>query len=150
MKSKLSVNQGTRVLVIDDDEVVLQAIRDVLEGAGYQVHCLVSPIGASQVIMNQQIRAVVVDLNMPVMHGNRFIALLRSWEKIRDIPTVLISGGSADTLESAAEQLPGVATVCKQDMHRLLPDTVARMLVQARAQSLATQSLPSGAGAARK
>jgi CheY-like chemotaxis protein len=129
---------------------VLQAIRDVLEGAGYQVHCLVSPIGASQVIMSQQIRAVVVDLNMPVMHGNRFITLLRSWDKIRDIPTVLISGGSADTLELAAEQLPGVATVSKEDMHRLLPEIVARLLTQARAQALLTQSLPSSAGAQRK
>jgi CheY-like chemotaxis protein len=49
VKAKAPSNQGTRVLVIDDDEIVLQAIRDVLESAGYQVHCLVSPIGATQV-----------------------------------------------------------------------------------------------------
>jgi CheY-like chemotaxis protein len=150
VKPKSSVNQGTRVLVIDDDEIVLQAIRDILEGAGYQVHCLASPIGATQVIMSQQIRAVVVDLNMPVMHGNRFITLLRSWDKIRDIPTVLISGAALDALESAAQQLPGVVTVSKQHMHRLLPDTLARLLAQARAQALSNQGAPLSPGTQRK
>lgn len=150
MKSKQPINQGTKVLVIDDDEVVLQAIRDVLEGAGYAVQCLVSPIGATQVIMSQQIRAVVVDLNMPVMHGDRFISLLRSWEKIREIPTVLISGAGNETLESAARQLPGVATVSKQHLHRQLPETLARLLAQARAQAMSAATAPANPGAPRK
>jgi CheY-like chemotaxis protein len=100
--------------------------------------------------MSQQIRAVVVDLNMPVMHGNRFITLLRSWDKIRDIPTVLISGAALDALESAAQQLPGVVTVSKQHMHRLLPDTLARLLAQARAQALSNQGAPLSPGTQRK
>jgi CheY-like chemotaxis protein len=120
------------VLVIDDDEIVLQAIRDLLTTAGYNVSCLVSPIGATQVIMSQHIEAVVVDLNMPVMRGDRFVSLLRSWDKIRDLPTVLISGASSTTLEEAVRQLPGVGMVTKDTMQRTLPEILERMLARGR------------------
>lgn len=132
------MQQAPRVLVIDDDEIVLQAIRDLLTSAGYHAHCLVSPIGATQVIVSQQIQAVVVDLNMPVMRGDRFISLLRSWDKIRDIPTVLISGGSSTTLEEVAKQLPGVGVITKDTMQRTLPEMLQRMLARGRG------SLPGG------
>jgi CheY-like chemotaxis protein len=111
---------------------VLEVIRELLEKAGYQVHCMVSPIGATQVIMTKQIQAVVVDLNMPVMHGDRFISLLRSWDKLRDIPTILISGEQAETIVSVASQLTGVGTVAKDVMHRTLPETLQRLLARAR------------------
>jgi CheY-like chemotaxis protein len=128
------------VLVIDDDEIVLETIRELLTGAGYQVHCLASPIGATQVIVSQHIHAVVVDLNMPVMQGDRFISLLRSWDKIRDMPTILLSGASAQTLHAVAKDLNGVATVSKSTMHRTLPDTLQRLLT--RTQGALEQAAP--------
>jgi len=137
-----------RILVIDDDEIVLQAIRDLLTSAGYYAHCLVSPIGATQVIVSQQIQAVVVDLNMPVMRGDRFISLLRSWDRIRDLPTVLISGAATATLEEIAKQLPGVGVVSKDSMQRTLPEILQRMLARGR-NGPPTGSRP-GLGAPRK
>lgn len=136
------------MLVIDDDEVVLEVIRELLEKAGYRVYCMVSPIGATQEIMTKQIQAVVVDLNMPVMQGDRFISLLRSWDKLRDIPTVLISGAAAETLASVALQLPGVGTVAKDSMHRMLPETLQRLL--GRARDPAAPAGTQNAGARRK
>jgi two-component system, chemotaxis family, chemotaxis protein CheY len=121
-----------RVLVIDDDEIVLESIRELLKGAGYHVHCLASPIGATQVIMSQSIQVVVVDLNMPVMQGDRFISLLRSWDKVRDIPIILLSGANSDTLQAVAKDLPGVATVSKTTMHRSLPEMLQRVFARTR------------------
>ncbi len=134
---------ASRVLVIDDDEIALEATRSLLVAAGYEVHCLASPIGATQVIMSRQIQAVVVDLNMPVMQGDRFISLLRSWDKIRDIPTVLISGAPAATLQAVTETLPGVAAVSKDMMHRVLPETLNRLLSRPRA-SIPDRGTPAG------
>jgi len=112
----------TRILVIDDDELALQAISDVLEAAGYDVHSMVSPIGATQVIVSQKIEAAVIDLNMPVMRGDRFITLLRSWDKLRELPTLLISGDSQRTLDEISATLSGVAVVTKRRLqHSLVP-----------------------------
>jgi CheY-like chemotaxis protein len=124
-----------RVLVIDDDEIALEATRSLLADAGFEVHCLASPIGATQVIMSKQIEAVVVDLNMPVMQGDRFIRLLRSWDKIRTIPTILLSGAPPATLQVVTKDLPGVVTISKNTMHRVLPETVKRLLCGPRRSS---------------
>ena len=56
MPKRGNVHQSARVLVIDDDEIALEAIREVLVNAGYEVHCLASPIGATQVIVNLGMR----------------------------------------------------------------------------------------------
>lgn len=101
---------------------------DVLERAGYVVHPLVSPIGATQVITAQGISAAVIDLNMPVMRGDRFISLIRSWDRIRDLPIVLISGEAPQTIRNAIAHLPGVAVVTKSHMTDVLVPTLERSL----------------------
>jgi CheY-like chemotaxis protein len=141
---------GPRVLVIDDDEVALEAIKAVLERSRYQVRCLVSTIGATQVILSEGIEAIVVDLNMPVMHGDRFIALLRSWDKLRDIPTVLISSAPLETLNAIARQLPGVGAVAKDTMHRTLPAMLHRVLAPSRKSSLHAPVVVQAAAKQRK
>lgn len=133
-------SKSGRILVIDDDEIALQAICDLLERGGYDVHPLASPIGATQVIATQGVVAAVIDLNMPVMSGDRFIALVRSWDKIRDVPVVLISGESSSTVREAAAQLSGVAVVTKAQMSELLVPTLDYSLA---ARGPVTSSRPS-------
>lgn len=132
MSSQHRGKGSARVLVIDDDEVVLEVLRDLLESHGYTVHTMASPIGATRLIVSERIEAVVVDLNMPVMQGDRFIALVRSWDKISDIPTVLISGESAEQLDQATVGLPGVSKISKSTMHRTLPEALSRVLAHTR------------------
>jgi CheY-like chemotaxis protein len=120
--------RNARVLVIDDDEIALQAISDVLQEAGFDVRSMISPIGATQVIAADSIQAAVIDLNMPLMSGDRLVSLIRSWDRLRDLPVVLISGTSAKALEEVAQQLPDVPVVTKDSMRRLLVSVVARAL----------------------
>jgi CheY-like chemotaxis protein len=125
-----SAQRGPKILVIDDDEIALEAIREVLVAAGFEPHCLSSAIGATSVIVTQGIEAVVVDLNMPVMSGDRFISLLRSWDRIRDLPAVLISGSSQDKLDGVARVLSAVQTVTKSNMRQALPQALHRLLAK--------------------
>jgi CheY-like chemotaxis protein len=130
-KEKTEARPGkVKVLVIDDDEIALEAIREVLVVSGYEPVCMASPIGATQVIVSQGIEAVVVDLNMPVMSGDRFISLLRSWDRIRTLPAILISESSQDKLEDAAGPLSSVQTVTKSEMRKTLPQALQRALAK--------------------
>ncbi|MET0343455.1 MAG: response regulator [Polyangiales bacterium] len=122
-------NRNARILVIDDDEIALQAMTDVLERAGFVVHALASPIGATQVIAAQGIAAAVLDLNMPVMRGDRFISLIRSWDRIRDLPIVLVSGESPSVIRQAVAHMPGVSVVTKAHMTELLVSTLQHALL---------------------
>lgn len=119
-----------RVLVIDDDEVALKTISDLLRASGYDVRSLASPIGATQVISAHNIQAAVIDLNMPLMSGDRLVALIRSWDRIRDLPVVLISSTTSHILEVVTAQLPGVRVVKK--------DTILTQLAPALSGALSS------------
>jgi CheY-like chemotaxis protein len=116
------------VLVIDDDEIALKAIGDVLEQAGFEVHAMISPVGATQVIASGQIEAAVIDLHMPLMSGESLVSLIRSWDEFRDLPVVLISASSAKALEEIGQRLPDVPVVTKDSMRRMLVSVVTRAL----------------------
>lgn len=125
---KAQAVDSARVLVIDDDEIALKAIGEILEQAGFEVHSMRSPVGATQVITSEQIQAAVIDLHMPLMNGDRLVALIRSWDQLRDLPVILICGSSAKTLEEVGRQLPDVPVVTKDSMQRMLGSVVARAL----------------------
>jgi CheY-like chemotaxis protein len=109
---------------------------------------MVSPIGATQVIATQGIGLAVIDLNMPVMRGDRFIALVRSWDRIRDMPVVLISGESFETIRAAAATLRGVTVVTKAEMNERLVPTVGALL-RAGGEGSASNKLSTSPGAVR-
>lgn len=80
------------VLVVDDEEVVRELARKVLEGAGFRV--MTAANGADALWLHErfenQIDVVLVDLTMPVMRGDEVFAKLRG--RAPDLPIILSSG----------------------------------------------------------
>jgi CheY-like chemotaxis protein len=137
-------HEKPRVIVIDDDEVVLVAISDLLEDVGCEVFTQTSPIGATQVIVREGINAAVIDINLPVMQGDNVIRLFRSWDKVKDLPIVVVSGASSERLAAIQRELPGIRIVRKDEMQERLASTVLEVLAGARGTraSRATPSTP--------
>ncbi len=119
--------QRGRVLLIDDDESALGTIRALLEAGGYEVLTLSSPIGATQTIARENVSAVVVDMTSPVMQGPRFTALLSSWERLHDLPLLLISDQSENARQAIA-QLKRVSVTLKEQVAEQLVRTLDRAL----------------------
>ncbi|HEY6877909.1 MAG TPA: response regulator [Polyangiales bacterium] len=113
-----------RVLVIDDDPFMLKVITDLLEKAGYHVITRDSPSGATQVLVSERVDAAVIDWNLPGLQGDAVIRLLRSWEEVRDLPVLLVTGAPRDTVEQLREQLPGVHVLMKSDLRAHLIETL--------------------------
>lgn len=120
--------QAARVLVIDDDEVVLIAISDLLEASGYKVFTQISPIGATQAIIKNQIDVVVVDLNLPDMRGDSVVRLIRSWDRFKDLPVIMISGAPAASLEQMRRSFPAIQVLSKSVLERDLSQSIAKSL----------------------
>jgi CheY-like chemotaxis protein len=138
-----------RILVIDDDEVVLVAIADLLEDAGFQVHTQASPIGATQTIAREQIDLVVIDLNMPAMQGDTVIRLFRSWDRMRTLPVIVISSADPSTLTAMQGVIPDVAVVQKGEMTQKLVPAVRTALVGAPSVRQGRDKLPDGSTQAK-
>ncbi|HEX5656234.1 MAG TPA: response regulator [Polyangiales bacterium] len=116
-----------RVLLIDDDEASQERIRELLRRGGYEVLSLSSPIGATQLIARENVAAVVVEMSSPVMQGPRFAALLASWERVRDLPLIVISDQS-DKARASIAQVKRVAVTSRELVEQTLLRTVDRAI----------------------
>lgn len=86
-----------KVLVIEDDEPTLKALRIVLEGAGLTVLEAVNGIGGLTVALADLPDIILLDILMPVMDGWEMLRQLREsgdWGKC--VPVVILTNLSAD------------------------------------------------------
>lgn len=87
-----------KILLIDDDlddqEIFLTALSKVSDS----VSCITmsSAVEALQSLSNGQLLTDVIflDLNMPVMNGQQFLAQIKNNEALRDIPVIVFSTSS--------------------------------------------------------
>jgi CheY-like chemotaxis protein len=117
-----------RVLVIDDDPFMLKVICDLLEGAGFKVLSQESPSGAAQVIVQERIDAAVIDWNLPGLQGDEVIRLLRTWDDVKDLPVLLVTGAPEETLQRIRSELPGVKVLAKDQLRAQLVSALGGVL----------------------
>ncbi len=94
-KKQFVVGRGS-ILVIDDEEIIRNVLKRMLEKCGYQVIIASSAAEGIQLYtaMKNEIDLVISDLDMPVMSGDKCLAEL---QKItRDLNVLLMSGYRGD------------------------------------------------------
>ncbi len=111
-----------RILVVDDDRAIRQALSELLEDEGYQV------VGARHgqdalAILNAMPapNLILLDLNMPVMDGFAFRAAQQADPDLQAIPVAVISAGERAT---SAARLNAAAFIPKPFDFDLLLQTV--------------------------
>jgi len=62
-----------RVLIVDDEEIVLIALRETLARAGYLVSTAPDPLPALEILQTQQFAVIISDQQMPSMTGLDFL-----------------------------------------------------------------------------
>jgi DNA-binding NtrC family response regulator len=65
------------ILIVDDEEIVLVALRDTLLREGYSVVASPHAIHALSVLKQQQFSVVITDQQMPMVTGLEFLAQVR-------------------------------------------------------------------------
>jgi len=119
----------TRILLVDDDEFVRDALGIALETLGYDVIYASDGRAALAEIARQRPAAIVTDLQMPGMDG---LALLREMSIInRHVPVIVMSGGGPEAL-ATARRLGAVATLAKPVMDGELASAIERFRPAAR------------------
>ncbi len=79
----------TRVLVVDDEQALLRALRVILITAGYEVDLAATGREALQAAVRALPDIVVLDLGLPDLDGVEVIHGLRGWT---DVPIIVLSG----------------------------------------------------------
>jgi DNA-binding response OmpR family regulator len=91
-----------RILIIDDDDIVRELLCSTLKRQGHEVHDLATAIGATRVIFEQDIDAVVVDVNLPDISGDKLARVLRQNSRGAGLGIVLVSSLPLDELKALA------------------------------------------------
>jgi len=70
---RISEPRSSNILVLDDDEIVLLAMKETLEREGYQVTAFNSPNQAIQAVGQNRFSTIISDHRMPEMTGLEFL-----------------------------------------------------------------------------
>lgn len=102
---KVEVNVNMKVLVVDDFATMRKIVRNILKQIGFN-NIVEADDGANalQVIKNENIDFVVTDWNMPNMSGLELLKKIRSDEKSKDIPVLMVTAeGLAENVVDAVK-----------------------------------------------
>jgi CheY-like chemotaxis protein len=92
------------IVVIDDCKVVLAMASDFLGAAGFKVSTADNGVYSNHLIYsNTPPDLILLDVVMPLMSGDKKLKLLKSRDKSRNIPVLLISSKAEEELSELVE-----------------------------------------------
>src|SRR5688572_32223351 len=94
-----------RILVVEDDSELREALVDVLRLAGREVNGVGDGRSALDCMRGARPDVVVLDLMLPVMTGWEVLAEQRSDPNLADIPVIVLSGNTTAIAAAAHAEL---------------------------------------------
>jgi CheY-like chemotaxis protein len=89
-----------RLLIIDDDPAMIRFIQQSCRAAGQAHYTLFSALSAAQadeILACQPIDAIMLDLELPDMHGVEWLKAFRARPAMESVPVIIISAQDAPT-----------------------------------------------------
>jgi len=112
-EEQIKLLSGTRILVVDENEMSLYMTKDTLENAGANVTDFGSGKEALDIIYKvKPFDLILTGLNMPKMNGVEFIKAIREWEIDKNIRVPIIAVTSEPTSNLAIECIEAGANGC--------------------------------------
>ena len=111
----ISLEETTRVLVVDDDADAREIIGRVLSAQGAEY--VEAKNGAEALNMvNDGFSIIVLDLDMPVMNGFEFMRSIDGLDNLKDIPIIVFSGMELDAEQSQTVNQYTAGIINKADL----------------------------------
>ena len=95
------IAMGIKVLLVEDDRSLREALADTLLLAGHDYHAVGSAEEALTAVAREAFSLVVSDVNMPGMDGHQLLALLRNRQP--QLPVLLMTAHGDHSAPCTAE-----------------------------------------------
>jgi len=117
-----------RILVIDDDPVLIKIMNNVLDANGFEpVMANEAPLGL-EIAMTQSPDLIILDVMMPIINGYNICRLLKSEEGYKNIPILLLTSRSEQKDKEIGAEVGADGYIAKPfDTNELL-ETIRRLL----------------------
>ncbi len=121
------MNEGTDILIVDDDLDVLDLVEALLQDAGYRTHCCNDADAALSLLRDSGLKPALalLDILMPVIDGHQLALALR--ERMPTLPILFMTGFARSQAPAGLDNAP-VAMVLKPFRPDQLLAEIARLL----------------------
>jgi CheY-like chemotaxis protein len=102
-----------KVLVVDDDPITLEVVRERLDDAGYDVYVRLDALGTSQWVAREQPDFILLDVMMPALSGGELGQLLKRSTSTNQTAVILHSSMDATALEAVIERTGAIGAIGK-------------------------------------
>jgi len=123
-----------KILVVDDDPVILKAFAIKLKASNYEVLTAGDGSTAVNIVRTQKPDAILLDINFPDDFGSvpwdgfRIMEWLKRLDGVAKIPIFIISGGDPNKYVVRARELGAVGFFRKPVVHEELAAALQRVL----------------------
>ena len=101
-EKELQKATSPKILIVDDDPLILNLLTEILQNSGYQVHHASTGRMVLRLVVAEVPDLILLDVKMPDMDGYKVCHRLKSYEQSRMIPVIFISA-----LDEAADKVKG-------------------------------------------
>lgn len=119
-----------KILVADNEFHVIQVVALKFRKKGFNVFTAQDGASALDLAREHLPDAIVTDLKMPIMNGDEFVENLRTHDRTKDIPVVMLTARDFEMDDEMKERLGISACVSKPFSPRELVNTVKKVLTQ--------------------
>ena len=101
-----------KILVIDDEELIIKSLAKLLEKNGFEVFVAKNGQDALAIVEGENFNLIIADIRMPGMSGVETIESIYENTK-KKTPVIFITGYADKEIEQKAESLKPVAYIYK-------------------------------------
>jgi len=83
-----------KILIVDDNRMILQALSDQLEQIGHETEVAASGVDALELLKHDEFNLIIMDIVMPEMSGIEATRLIKANPKLKSIPVVAFTSQS--------------------------------------------------------
>jgi CheY-like chemotaxis protein len=137
MDAETNIPPGKKILVVDDDQIILKTLTIALSCKGYHVLTAIDGPGAINVVTRDRPDLILLDINFPpdaanvggaLQDGFFIVEWLRRMGEAEDIPIILMSGDKSPKFRKRASAAKVAGYFTKPIDHIALVETIRAAL----------------------
>jgi CheY-like chemotaxis protein len=128
MTAAMGVNSYS-ILITDDESGCREALRSVLDQAGYRTLLATCGEEAIEIVRIQRVHAALLDMHMPTLTGLEVIELVRQFDSL--MPCILVTADATEGLMRQAFHARVYSVIPKPVSRNVVLYTVVRALERA-------------------
>lgn len=123
-----------RVLVVDDDAEIVDAVGEALQDDGYLVETATDGATALKRVLEAPPDLIILDVRMPNLNGWEFCEIVRRQSHTRDVPVLFLTACSEVRDQITAMQVGGSDHLSKPFRLAVLRDKVRSLTRESKTQ----------------